>query len=85
MARRTSDGSSCSCRNSGFARACRISSGQRIPSRPSKHAQDCHGGELVPYLGMLTQVSDESSLRALAEKLDQLEPRIPYHLWVEQP
>jgi hypothetical protein len=32
-----------------------------------------------------SQASGERELSALAEKLDALEPRIPYYLWVEQP
>jgi hypothetical protein len=31
------------------------------------------------------EVRDEDALRRLCAKLDGLEPKIPYHLWVEQP
>jgi hypothetical protein len=32
-----------------------------------------------------TQVPNEESLRSLATKLDEMAPKIPYHLWIEQP
>lgn len=32
-----------------------------------------------------TQVPNEEALRSLATKLDEMAPKIPYHLWIEQP
>lgn len=34
---------------------------------------------------MSLQAPDDKALSSLVEKLDALEPEIPYHLWVEQP
>ena len=31
------------------------------------------------------QVPDQDALTSLAKQLDMMEPRLPYHLWIEQP
>ncbi|EIW65974.1 hypothetical protein TREMEDRAFT_19626, partial [Tremella mesenterica DSM 1558] len=40
------------------------------------------------FLGMrkvVMETVDEDSLRSLVSKLDSLSPKIPYHMWIEQP
>ncbi|RXK35573.1 hypothetical protein M231_07158 [Tremella mesenterica] len=46
------------------------------------------GEDGIGFLGMrkvVMETADEDSLRSLVSKLDSLSPKIPYHMWIEQP
>ncbi|KAK1923978.1 peptidyl-tRNA hydrolase II domain-containing protein [Papiliotrema laurentii] len=50
--------------------------------RPEVQEYLCH---LQSMRKTVLEVPDEAALKDLASKLDTLEPKIPYHLWIEQP
>ncbi|GFZ46914.1 hypothetical protein JCM24511_04135 [Saitozyma sp. JCM 24511] len=47
------------------------------------HGEDGRGWEVMRKVTY--EVPNEEALRSLATKLDEMAPKIPYHLWIEQP
>ena len=85
----------CDCRPAPERRS---SERQELPEGIGEYAKSCVRGDCLKHAKGCAQrlssrslcltsmkVPNETALRRLALRLNELEPKIPYHLWIEQP